>query len=251
MRSPRGHAGAALLLGNAADRGGGEELGGPAATSPFHLTPSIPYHGPMPTHTRPTTPCIRPTIHRSCPGRGTSLPVRGESRGGKPPLSRAASRPGGCAPSYQNLRGGAGQGELERLCRRVGGPTQRRNAGPSLPLAAAAAPTTCLVSLCRFPPLSTEAVGPRSARALVDTTRFPLSTFSTPPSGAVRPPSGQCLADTVRFPLSTCPARLKPKLHRVPPGTEEPEKNACHNSVQIKPLRPTEVCEANEPGSGS
>ena len=75
-----------------------------------------------------------------------------------------------------------------------------------------------------FGPSFTEALGLRSARALADTTCPPLSTFPTPPSGAVRPPTGQCLAATVRLPLSTCPGPLKPKLHRVPPGTGRPEK---------------------------
>ena len=87
-----------------------------------------------------------------------------------------------------------------------------------------------------FGPFSAEALGPRSARALADTTCSPLSTFPTPPSGAVRPPASQCLADTVRLPLSTCPARLNPKLRRAPPGTGRPEIRA--HTIPIKSNRP-------------
>ncbi len=112
---------------------------------------------------------------------------------------------------------------LGRHCRRAGGPNQRRNADPSLPLAAAAARCGCRACPALFPfvdfgPSFTQALGLRSARALPDTTCSPLSTLPTPPSGAVRPPSGQCLADTTCLPLSTCPDPLKPRLHRVAPG---------------------------------
>ena len=131
----------------------------------------------MPTRTRPTAPRIHATIRRSyegraCPGegRGTSLPVKGESRGGGPP-SRAASRSGGCAPSYQESSRGGWAGKLGRLCRRAGGPNQRRNAGPSLPLAAAAARCGCRACPAHLP-------------------CFPLSIsghFSPRPSTSVRP----------------------------------------------------------------
>ncbi len=105
-----------------------------------------------------------------------------------------------------------------------------------------------------FAPFLTGADGPRSARALADTVRFPLSTFSTPPNRPLGPSSGSCLADTVRFPLSTfstppnrplgpssgpcladttclplstCPSRYKPNLESVSSGTEEGKRCAA------------------------
>ena len=193
---------------------------------PLPLTPSIPYPTPMPTHTRPTTPRIHPTIRRSCTGRacpcegrGTPPPVKGESRGGTPLFLGAASRSGGCAPSYEKyLRG------------RAGGPNQRRNAGSSSP------PAPALFPFVDFAPFFTGAAGPRSARALADTTCPPFSTVSTPPSGALGPSSGPCLADTTCPPLSTCPSRLKPKLESVSSGTEEGKK--MRSTIQSNSDRP-------------
>ena len=176
------------------------------------LTPSIPY--PTPMHT-----CTRPTI--------SSLLRR---KGPRSRLQQRTSRP---------QRGPM----LGRHCRRAGGLNQRRNADPSLPLAAAAARCGCRACPALFPfvdfaPFFTQALGLRSARALADTTCSPLSTFPTPPSGALRPPSGPCLADTVRLPLSTCPSRLNPKLRRVCPGrTGRKIRAAQFKSSQIAACR--------------
>ena len=103
-----------------------------------------------------------------------------------------------------------------------------------------------LFPFVHFGPSFTQALGLRSARALADTTCFPLSTFPTPPSGAVRPPSGQCLAATTCLPLSTCPARLKPKLCRVAPGRTSRKKRAAQfKSTQFgRPRRPLHPCTA-------
>ena len=78
-----------------------------------------------------------------------------------------------------------------------------------------------------FTPFFTGADGPRSARALSDTTCPSFSTVSTPPSGPLGPSSGPCLSDTTCLPLSTCPSRLKPKLESVSSGTEEGKKRAA------------------------
>ncbi len=101
------------------------------------------------------------------------------------------------------------------------GPISRRAQIPKLKRLAA------LFPFVDFGPFSAEALGPRSARALPDTTCPPFSTVSTPPSGALGPSSGPCLADTTRLPLSTCPSRLNPKLRRPLPGTGRPEKRSA------------------------
>ena len=72
----------------------------------------------MPTRTRPTTPRIHPTIRRSYEGRACPCEGRGTS-----PLLPPNPPP---SPSPQAKAAG----------RRAGGPNQRRNADPSLPLAA-------------------------------------------------------------------------------------------------------------------
>ena len=205
---------------------------------PLPLTHSIPYHGPMPT---------RPTIRRSCAGRacpgegrGTSLPVKGESRGSFPlSLGRRAAL-GDVPPVTKNRLGVAGRESLGGSAAGRVGPTNAAMPAQVSPWrlppqgvgAGLALPGCNLFPFVDFSPFSTQAVGPRSARALVDTTCSSLSTFSTPPSGALGLPSGPCLAATTCLPLSTCPSRLKPKLRRVPPGTEEPEKTRA--TIQFK-----------------
>ena len=184
----------------------------------------------MHTHTPPTTPRIHPTIRRSyegracpCEGRGTSLPEKGESRGGHP----SGKGSGGCAPSYEkNLRG------------RAGGPNQRRNADPKSP------PGGCRCTRCPalfpfvdFGPFFTETHAPRSARALADTTLFPFfDRFNTPQRGPrplIRPVPGRY--DLSPFvDLSIAPqsqAAPRPSRHR-PDG-----KLRAHHSAQIKSSR--------------
>ena len=222
-------------------RGGGDHSR-PAATSPFHLTPSIPYHGPMPTHSNaPLT---------VSPSKGTHLPPHMLPKEGlrirlrffaneSPYLRRLL--PGTNMASFEN------QIESTATCPHahptraplpepVEGPTPPGSNARCSPAAARcgcrACPAPALFPFVDFSPFSTEAVGPRSARALADTTCLPLSTFSTPPSGALGLPSGPCLAATTCLPLSTCPSRLKPKLRRVPPGTEEPEKT--RSTIQFR-----------------
>ena len=72
----------------------------------------------MPTRTRPTTPRIHPTIRRSY--EGTACPCEGRETSALLPPNPPPS------PSPQAKAAG----------RRAGGPNQRRNADPSLPLAA-------------------------------------------------------------------------------------------------------------------
>ena len=264
----------------------------------------------MSTRTRPTTPRIRPTIRRSCPGRGTSLPVKGESRGGKPPLARGL---GDVPPGIKNLRG------------RVGGPNQRRNAEPSLPLPprrtccrrsgfgfdfvffanespylrrllpgtnmasfeirsnppllaspapwhapepatpptstsqgvgaepapAKAGGSPCLVSLCRFLPIFRRGrrppFGPRPRRydsfLFVDFSDAPQRGHPT----TVRPVPGRYDLSPFVDLSSAAQTQAAPR----PPRHWPDGKSATDNSKQLKPLRPMEVCEAHEPGSGS
>ena len=200
----------------------------------------------------------RPTIRRSCAGRNLA-PRKGGVQREFPPLSGAASRSGGCAPSYQESSRGGWAGKLGRLCRRAGGPNQRRNAGPSLPLAAAAARCGCracparlqLVSLCRFLPIfhpgRRPPFGPRPRRYDL----FLFVDFSDAPQRGrpttVRPVPGRYDLSPFVDLSSAAQTQAAPR----PSRHGGAGKNACHYSIQIKPLRPTEVCEANEPGSGS
>ena len=90
----------------------------PACHLPLFPTPPTPYPTPMPTRTRPTTPRIHPTIRRSY--EGTACPCEGRETSALLPPNPPPS------PSPQAKAAG----------RRAGGPNQRRNADPSLPLAA-------------------------------------------------------------------------------------------------------------------
>ena len=199
----------------------------------------------MPTHTRPT---IRRSCEEQslpCEGRGTfdALRLQQPSSSKRRELTRLAAQGspeggspsgkgcGGCAPTTKKTSEGGWVGKTN-----VAMPTQ-----VSPPLWVQGLPCA-LFPFVGFSPSFTGAVGPHSARALADTACLPLSTFPTPPSGALGPPSGQCLADTTCPPLSTCPSRLKPKLHRVPPGTGRPE-NYAHTIPlnQIAPLPPARV----------
>ena len=186
-----------------------------------------------------------------------------------------------CPQLSKNLWAGRG-GELERLCRRVGGPNQRRNADPSLPLAPAPKEDhhkvqshfngpisrraqipklkrlAALFPFVDFGPFSAQALVPRSARALPDTTCPPFSTVSTPPSGALGPSSGPCLADTTCLPLSTCPSRLNPNLRRLLPGTGRPEKRSAqfkaihtHPTPTATPWEGCRACPKGRPSQGA
>ena len=229
--------------------------GSAACHPPLPPTPPTPYPTPMPTRTRPTTPRIHPTIRRSyegraCPGegRGTSLPVKGESRGGIPLLLGRRAALGDVPPVSKNRLGVAGRESLGGSAAGRVGPTDvampaqvspwrlpPQGVGAEPAPAKAGGLPCALFPFVGFGPYFTEALRLRSARALADTTCPPFSTVSTPPSGALGPPSRPCLADTVRFPLSTCPSRLNPKLRRAAPGTELAGKNAQHHSKQIRP----------------
>ena len=201
----------------------------------------------MPTRTRQATP-HPPTIRRSCAGRGTSLPVKRESRGGYPPLARGlgdvppvmkrTSEGGRVGPTNVAMPTQVSPWRLAACPKDDHRKVQSHFNGPISRRSPAAARCRCRASPALFPfvdfgPSFTEALGLRSARALADTTCSPLSTFPTPPRGAVRPPSGQCLADTTCLPLSTCPSRLNPKLRRVAPGgTSRKKRTAQFSSVQ-------------------
>ena len=207
----------------------------------------------MPTHTRPTTPRIRPTIRRSCARQ--SLPLRRQGdlapckRGSPEGESPSGKGSGGCAPSFQELvQGMAGWKSLGGSAAGWVGPTN--GAMPTQPSpcrlqaegAGLALPGYNLFPFVGFGPSCTEALGLRSARALADTTCSPFSTVSTPPSGALGPSSTPCLADTTRLPLSTCPPRLNPKLRGVPPSSGS-RKNAFRqfnaNRLLPSPARST------------
>ena len=118
---------------------------------------------------------------------------------------------------------------LGRLCRLALPPCPPQGVGAGL---------AALFPFVDFGPFSTEAVGPRLARALADTTCCPFPTVSTPLSGALGPSSAPCLADTTYLPLSTCPSRLNPKLRRVPPGTGRTEN--CAHTIPLKSNPPAE-----------
>ena len=196
---------------------------------PLPPTPPTPYPTPMPTHTRPPTP------HLSHPRRSPSSQAEGAGLAPKEdhhkvqshfngPISRRSPSSPRCG-CRACPKGGPPQGAV---------PLQRPNPPPGPNPQAKAAGR--LVSLCRFPAISAQALGLRSARALPDTTCLPFSTVSTPPSGALGPSSRPCLADTTCLPLSTCPTRLNPKLRRPLPGTGRPEIRA--HTIPIKSNRP-------------
>ena len=193
----------------------------PSAPSPNPSDP-LPYphaHPHAPDHTSHSPDDSSFLRRQSLPLRRPAnlAPRKGGVQRGTPPFGKGS---GGCAPSYEkNLRGWAG------------GPNQRRNAGSSSP------PAPALFPFVDFTPFFTGADGPRSARALADTTCPPFSTVSTPPSGALGPSSGPCLADTTCLPLSTCPSRCKPKLERVSSGTEEGKRRAAQFKA-IQTARP-------------
>ncbi len=78
-----------------------------AAICPFPQPLPLLYPRPMSTPHAPTrTP---PTTRRACEGRNLA-PRKGGVQRGSPPLSRAASRSGGCAPSYQKTSEGGWAG---------------------------------------------------------------------------------------------------------------------------------------------
>ncbi len=176
----------------------------------------------MPTHTRPTTLRIHPTIRRSCARQ--SLPLRRQGdlvprKRGSPLLARGL----GDVPPVIKKPPGRGRAGEARAAVPPGGwaqPTSQCRPNPP-PAAARCACRACpaLFPFVHFGPSFTEALGLRSARALADTTCSPLSTFPTPSNRSGQPPSRPYLGDRVRLPLSTCPARLNPKLHRVSPGS--------------------------------
>ena len=159
---------------------------------------------PTPTHTRPTI--RRPCAKQSLPlrRRGSLAPRRGAGQRGKPPLSRAASRSGGCAPSYEKPLGRG----------RAGG------ARAALPPGGWAQPT----SQCRPKsplPLQAEGYRARPAAVLLAGTCFPLSIsghFSPRPSAHVR------RARPARYDLSpffdrfNTPQRGRPTTDRSVPG---------------------------------
>ncbi len=190
----------------------------PPAKAAMPLPPP-PTPSPPPSPTLPPCPPTRAPIRRSCAGRGTSIPVKGKSRGGFPLWQGVW----GMCPHPKNPRAGWAQ------------PTSRRPKCGCRALRRPGALPCALFPFVGFSPFFTRALGPHSARALAATTCPPLSTFPTPSSGALGPPSGQCLAATTCPPLSTCPSRLKPKLHRVPPGTGRPEKT--RSTIQSKSNR--------------
>ena len=207
--------------------------------------PSAPSPSPTPSPTMaPCPPARRFVVPAQA---GTSLPVKGESRGGIPLLLGRRAALGDVPPVSKNRLGVAGRESLGGSAAGRVGPTdvampaqvspwrlppQGVGAEPAPAKAGGLPCPPALFPFVDFGPYFTEAVGPRSARALADTTCPPFSTVSTPPSGALGPPSRPCLADTVRFPLSTCPSRLNPKLRRAAPGTEEPEKT--RSTIQSK-----------------
>ena len=188
----------------------------------------------MNTHTPPTTPRIHPTIRRSyegracpCEGRGTSPPEKGESRGGHPPLSGAASRSGGCAPSYEKKPPRAGGwAQPTSQCRPKVSPWR-------LPLH----PPGRLVSLCRFRAIFRRdprpSFGPRPARYDL----FPFfDRFNTPQRGPrplIRPMPG-------RYDLSPfVDLSIAPQSQAAPrPSRHGPDgKLRAHHSAQIKSSR--------------
>ena len=199
----------------------------------------------MPTHTRPTTPRIRPTIRRSCARQ--SLPLRRQGdlaprKRGSPLLARGL---GDVPPVSKNSSRGWLGGKAWAALPPGGWAQPTSQCRPNPPPAAArcgcrACPA--LFPFVDFGPSCTEALGLRSARALADTTCSPFSTVSTPPSGALGPSSTPCLADTTRLPLSTCPPRLNPKLRGVPPSSGS-RKNAFRqfnaNRLLPSPARST------------
>ena len=144
----------------------------------------------------------RPTIRRSCAGRNLAPRKGGIQREFPLSLGRRAAL-GDVPPVSKNRLGVAGRESLGGSAAGWVGPTNARNAGPSLPLAAAAARCGCracpgegrglalpgcnLFPFVDFSPFSTQAVGPRSARALSDTTCFLFVDFSDAPQQGRRP----------------------------------------------------------------
>ena len=192
----------------------------------------------MPTHTRPT-------IRRSCEEQSLPLRRQGNLRRPPPPTAvvvqasraYAAGRPGesrGGFPLWQGVWGMCPH--YPKMPPRAGGwaqPTsQCRPKSP--PFGCRACPAPCFpLSVSRHSspgPSAPIRPAPWQIR-LVSLCRL----FPRPPAGPSAPPSGQCLAATTCPPLSTCPSRLKPKLHRVPPGTGRPEKT--RSTIQSKSNR--------------
>ena len=197
----------------------------------------------MPTHTRPTTLRIHPTIRRSCTGRacpregrGTSLPVRGGVQRGSPLLARGL---GDVPPVIKNLRGGAGRGKLGRQCRRVGGPNQRRNADPSLPLppqGVGAGLALHLVSLCRFRAILHRGPRPSFGPRLGRYDLFPFfDRFNTPQRGP-RPPVRPVPGRYGSSPFVDLSAAPQSQAARRPSRQRQPEKRV--QTIQCKSTPP-------------
>ncbi len=215
------------------------------AASQLVPTPPIPSHPPSPTlppcpptRARPRLAFARrfvgPAQGRACPceGRGTSLPVRGGV-----PFWQGVW---GMCPQFPRTRPGDGWVEkLGRLCRRVGGPNQRRNADPTLPLP----PASCgcracpaFVSLCRFRAILHRGPRPSFGPRLGRYDLFPFfDRFNTPQRGPrplIHPVPGRY--DSSPFvDLSAAP---QSQAARRPSKQRQPEKRV--QTIQCKSTPP-------------
>ena len=188
---------------------------------PLPPTPPTPYPTPMPTHTRPT-------IRRSCEGRAypcegrrTSPPERGESRGGHPPLARGL---GDVPPVMKETSEGGRVGPTN-----VAMPTQ---VSPwRLPLHPLPLPCFPLSISRHFSPGPTAPVRPAPSQIRL----VPLfRPFQLPPAGPSAPHPARACQIRLVF-LCRLVRRASNPSWTAFPQARRREKNAQHNSTQLKP----------------